>query len=532
MSFIGKNNSKITNRPSGGGNKKQGLAPKATHFFRPISSGSFFSNNTGGQNRFNFYCINQLGNIGGGLANSMFSSFADGNNCQLQYELAKKQGFNIPNIYNNMESSNDDPVVETIFNKYTDGAIIIRGTDGQTPVNIDSVLNYINNDIPQTNALEFAGAINPWNLFMSSVGPAYSGTIISFKGIYPIIWYDAEYVDGFYQLGPSSDPEPIIGKRNQTAFIIGSAKFLGTSLFDGNSNADIGGNTSLPPIANTLGNRGTDILAYGSALPFSELASKKGIDVGSCRYNPPDTNNTNKAFNPTFVGSNSGTNISGNNYMTTKGDKLEKIFNNLTKIKGTILKKMLGSAIPPGNADQKKLAKLLNSNWGSGFEMEGYFFPPKYDPNESVWIKSSAPLPDNNRFNIEDMFSLNIASDAKTYNDWKSLFANNSASIDKIKKVYEKIYNDSIVEYGGWMNRPSQDDKYELPLTLITGIMLPTLNLQSESLQLGDELIEYSGIPPNVVNGKNYGELQKDNIKNIGTATIDNTGITIDLTLP
>jgi hypothetical protein len=529
MSFIGRNNSKITNRPSGGGNKKQGLAPKATQFFRPISSGSFFSTNAGGQNRFNFYCINQLGNIGGGVANSMYSSSADGNNCEIQYELAKKQGFNIPNIYNNMEPSDDDnKVVETIFNKYTDGAIIIRGTDGQTPVNIDSVLNYINNDIPQTDALAFAGAINPWNAFMSSVGPAYSGTIISFKGIYPIIWYDAEYVDGFYQLGPSSDPEPVIGKRNQTAFIIGSANFLGTSLFDGNSNADIGGNTSLPPISNTLGNRGTDILAYGSALPFSAPAAG-GSPVGSSKYSRPDTNNTNKAFNPTFVASNSGTNISGNNYMTTKGD-LEKIFNNLTKIKGTILKKMLGDAIPSSVQDQKKLAKLLNSNWGSGFEMEGYFFPPNYDPNESAWIKSSAPLPDNNRFNIEDMFSLNIASDAKTYNDWKSLFANNSASIDKIKKVYEKIYNDSIVKYGGWMNRQLQ--KYELPLTLITGVMLPTLNLQSGSLQLGRELIEYTGSPPNVANGKNYGTLQKDNIKKIGTATIDNTGITIDLTLP
>ena len=55
MSFIGRNNSKITNRPSGGGDKKQGLAPKATQFFRPISSGSFFSTNAGGQNRFNFY---------------------------------------------------------------------------------------------------------------------------------------------------------------------------------------------------------------------------------------------------------------------------------------------------------------------------------------------------------------------------------------------------------------------------------------------------------------------------------------------
>ena len=67
MSFVGRNNKKITNRPSGGGNKKQGLDPKATHFFIPVSTRSQYSIDTGsGQDRFNFFCINQLGNIGGG----------------------------------------------------------------------------------------------------------------------------------------------------------------------------------------------------------------------------------------------------------------------------------------------------------------------------------------------------------------------------------------------------------------------------------------------------------------------------------
>lgn len=47
MSFVGRNNNKIINRPSGGGNKKQGLAPKATHFFRPLSRGSSYSTNSG-----------------------------------------------------------------------------------------------------------------------------------------------------------------------------------------------------------------------------------------------------------------------------------------------------------------------------------------------------------------------------------------------------------------------------------------------------------------------------------------------------
>ena len=59
MSFIGKNKCKITNRPSRRRDKKkQGLSLTSIHFFRPLSSGSFYSNNTSEENRFNFYCIN------------------------------------------------------------------------------------------------------------------------------------------------------------------------------------------------------------------------------------------------------------------------------------------------------------------------------------------------------------------------------------------------------------------------------------------------------------------------------------------
>ena len=36
MSFVGRNNAKISNRPSGGGNKLQGLAPKATFFLKHL----------------------------------------------------------------------------------------------------------------------------------------------------------------------------------------------------------------------------------------------------------------------------------------------------------------------------------------------------------------------------------------------------------------------------------------------------------------------------------------------------------------
>ena len=81
MSFSGRNNSKITNRPSGGGNALQGLAPKATHFFKAPFTGQQYSTGSGdGKNRFKLVCMNQLGGIGRGR--SQFGSTADGINCK------------------------------------------------------------------------------------------------------------------------------------------------------------------------------------------------------------------------------------------------------------------------------------------------------------------------------------------------------------------------------------------------------------------------------------------------------------------
>ena len=40
MSNPGRNNAKISNQPSGGGSKLQGLAPQATHFFIAPFTGS------------------------------------------------------------------------------------------------------------------------------------------------------------------------------------------------------------------------------------------------------------------------------------------------------------------------------------------------------------------------------------------------------------------------------------------------------------------------------------------------------------
>ena len=73
MSFIGRNNAKITNRPYGGGTL-QGLASTTN---KRASSTRAIQNRAGGQNRNLIFNINQLGGVGNRL-NSQFGSNAGG----------------------------------------------------------------------------------------------------------------------------------------------------------------------------------------------------------------------------------------------------------------------------------------------------------------------------------------------------------------------------------------------------------------------------------------------------------------------
>ena len=76
---VNRNNCKISNRPSGGGNKLQGLAPKATNFFIAPYTGREYSINSGdGRERFKLININQIGGIG--KYRSQFNPSADGIN--------------------------------------------------------------------------------------------------------------------------------------------------------------------------------------------------------------------------------------------------------------------------------------------------------------------------------------------------------------------------------------------------------------------------------------------------------------------
>ena len=77
MSFVGRNNSKITARPSGGGNKLQGLTSttnKRSGSIRAIKERAW------GENRNLIFCLNQLGGVG--RNKSQFHTPADGLNCK------------------------------------------------------------------------------------------------------------------------------------------------------------------------------------------------------------------------------------------------------------------------------------------------------------------------------------------------------------------------------------------------------------------------------------------------------------------
>ena len=65
MSFSGRNNAKISNRPSGGGDKLQGL--QSTTNKRASSIRAIQESISGGENRNLIFNINQLGGVGNRL---------------------------------------------------------------------------------------------------------------------------------------------------------------------------------------------------------------------------------------------------------------------------------------------------------------------------------------------------------------------------------------------------------------------------------------------------------------------------------
>ena len=82
----GRNNSKITGRPQGGGNKLQGLESSATHYYVAKNTGQSYRTETGdGRNRNLVIYLNQLGGVG--RHRSQFRPNADGIKKSIIYNI-------------------------------------------------------------------------------------------------------------------------------------------------------------------------------------------------------------------------------------------------------------------------------------------------------------------------------------------------------------------------------------------------------------------------------------------------------------
>ena len=373
------------------------------------------------------------------------------------------------------KNKNNTPVIYDIWHMYKNYALSIRGTDGQYVTTMKSIINYINH--PDFNIQ----TPNPWNDYLSNLAPSYSASLLSRSAKYPILWYVYEYVDPFYTNDRNT---PTIKNRNQGGFILSNYNFSGASLWDGNSNSNVTGSTTIPFISNIAGNRGTDVNGYSMQLPFvlnNQEDSKEcncslfsqpvntscPHPVGTARYNCPTTNNTNKSYNPTLSASNSGN-------IVNPSDR-NIVMKNMSLIKGALWDKFINTT---GNVSEQLIKKTLLSNWGTGFEIEGYVEPVTYNKNGSVWLDdgdADKQLQDA-RFNVDDMYSINISTDSKTYEDWIGYIGNQT----HIVNAYKKIYRDATTggdngENAQWVNNMVRDKK--VALTLITGVMLPVVEL-------------------------------------------------------
>ena len=390
--------------------------------------------------------------------------------------------------------------IQQLWNQYSQSALAIRGTDGQEPVSQQSIRNYIQSSSFGDNVS------NPWNNFSSAMGPSFSASLLSEQAKYPILWYVYAFVDPF---AVNNGATPPLQSRNQGAFTLAKFKFSGASLWDGNSNSDITASTSIPGTLNNAGNRGTSVNGYSAQLPFTQrnpAVPGCKIPVGTASFNCPTSNNTNKAYNPTFNAQNDGNPVDDANRDT--------IMRNICTVKGEIWDKFIPDPVNDPCGTKTNLSTNLLQNWGSGFEIEAYVYPNTYKPTGSMWLDGASQEAEleSSRFAMNDVYSINIASDSKDYDNWVA----QHPDPESVKNAYRKIYNDSITGAGNpdaqWINQPVGSVK--LPLTLITGVMLPAVQLTGAGGQTSVEFCNY------LQNG--YGPLTSQNFYQLGWYTPNN----------
>lgn len=123
MSFVGRNNSKITARPSGGGSKLQGIT--STTDRSALAIRSVQNRAWGAQNRNIIFCLNQLGGVG--RHKSQFHTPADGVQGCDPWTFTPNGGIIADGRYYGTSSSNGYSPPHT----YPDGSVIVSN-NGKT----------------------------------------------------------------------------------------------------------------------------------------------------------------------------------------------------------------------------------------------------------------------------------------------------------------------------------------------------------------------------------------------------------------
>ena len=260
MSFSGRNNSKITNRPSGGGNALQGLAPKATHFFKAPFTGQQYSTGSGdGKTRFKLVCMNQLGGIGRGR--SQFGSTADGINCK-EEEWVYRGSLTFNQIYRPEFSRDGNIFIYLDNNKKLQKIEYSLGKVTTIPIDASqSLINDIPNGIGfiiDTTSIATISADNSFNLydltsnkatFNRSVDISYSSNYSSGVQIYKQSEnvYHCTYIDNnnnlkIYTLDISGNTSTfkgdiIVSNNNNSYTATNDVKYIAT--YDNSNNTKI-----------------------------------------------------------------------------------------------------------------------------------------------------------------------------------------------------------------------------------------------------------------------------------------------------
>jgi hypothetical protein len=311
---------------------------------------------------------------------------------------------------------------------------------------------------------------------------------------------------------PSPATPPPIGQRTQLAYILDQYQFSGLSLWDGNSNQDITGSGSIPLLSDIAISRGTPNSGYSQQFPYA--------NIGNATYTPPDTNNTNKLYNPTHSATITGNPIRkpSTGRVGPPYNNVDTITQNLTSLKGIIWNNWLGST-PTSTSQSTKFQKQLQDNYGSGFEIEAYVFPFNYplpSGTDSIWYKNEEVCLEKYQFslpytnsggstpNTRDILSINFSTDTRSVIDWF-----NSTNQDQIARFITCLVSGSInatknksgnytFSEGsqGWVFRTlptitGNTVTAQLPVTLLTGVMLPNVNLQSAGSNTASEFAEY-----------------------------------------